>query len=177
MTEMMSSFASQSPAWMAPSLQGTFSCVTEPISRTTGKAIHSASPSFKAPVHSVIPRSEPRPATTPSTTRLFTSSSAINQALGRDPAAAPAALNLARSPAESNVVDRGKHKHGDRGDNNRQVVQMDHQVAIFARPSVGRAHPGAFGMIDVGWSLGLDHSAGLSSPSPRPDRIGMHETR
>src|SRR6266852_6236004 len=159
MTEMMSSFASQSPAWMAPSFQGTFSCVTEPISRTTGKAIHGASPSFKAPVHSVIPRSETRPATTAATTRLFTSSSAINQALGRDPAAAPAALNLAH------VVDRGKHNYGERGDNNRQVVQMDHQVAIFSRPSVGRANPGAFGMIDVGWPLGLDHSVGLSSPS------------
>jgi len=71
MIEMMSSFASQSPAWMAPSLQGTFSSVTEPISRTTGKATHSANPSFKAAVHSVISRIETKPATTAATTRLF----------------------------------------------------------------------------------------------------------
>jgi hypothetical protein len=34
-------------------------------------------------------------------------------------------------------VGRGKRKYGDRGHNHRQVVQIDHQVAIFARPVRG----------------------------------------
>jgi Na+/H+ antiporter NhaD/arsenite permease-like protein len=54
---MRSIFTSQSPAWIAASVHGTFCHMTEPESNRTGKPIHNQSPRFSAPFQSTTSRS------------------------------------------------------------------------------------------------------------------------
>jgi hypothetical protein len=98
MTAMINYVASQSPAWMAPSFTGTLSWITEPMSRTTGKAIQRANASRTALPGAEIPIKANQFSYDERTTKGFASSTTSSQAGGRDPAAG---LNARRCGASA----------------------------------------------------------------------------
>jgi hypothetical protein len=70
-------FTSQSPPWIAASLQETLSCITEPTNKISGKANQSHNPYVRASIQSPTPKRTKSVASTKATMRLLRNSTPI----------------------------------------------------------------------------------------------------